>query len=523
MEIKKGFVFTFITYLLAFYNADAVNIINKNYAGEQFIISDNTLISDTGSLDFDDIYISNSVTLINSGKISGNIDVCSSCNIFVQNNGEINAVFNIDKNSDLIQVVHDYDGLNLLQVNGNYNLLVDNKKGMSINEIMNVGKYADKIIFDNSVLFVEDAKVKLSRSAVKNPEIEIIGNTDIYIESIESIKNKVILSNVSGEGTVNIYDNNLDSLYSIKAYIENENLYGVLVRETDYSKILKNKTGEFLDYIRTVNPDDKLLLQLDSAKNMKEFSHIANKSVRLNPINLMLPIKYINSFYMFDNRVLDNRSFNLETFSLLSDDYKIYGGNVVLNNDFSKSIKLSMSLYSAYTQFLDDINDFNSLTFGANAKVYYDNKNFFGNFIIGSNISKFNSGVVLSKDDIIYNPKGYSFYASVDAGKEIYNKNNLFIKPFISANTNLVKVLDNYDFNSDFGAGADIKLSYDEYDIKYDYGIKGKAYVSGQIIAGVYMHFFSDADMAGGHTSINTIYDEIGFSYNLNLGLNINF
>ncbi len=78
-------------------------------------------------------------------------------------------------------------------------------------------------------------------------------------------------------------------------------------------------------------------------------------------------------------------------------------------------------------------------------------------------------------------------------------------------------------FSAVAGGGADIKFSYDEYDINYDYGVRAKAYVSGQFVTGVYMNFISVADGAGGNIAVNAVYDEQGVAYNFKLGMDIDF
>ena len=50
---------------------------------------------------------------------------------------------------------------------------------------------------------------------------------------------------------------NVNPLYVLNSYIKSGNLYAILSRETDYSKILKNEIGNFLNSIRNDNPNDK--------------------------------------------------------------------------------------------------------------------------------------------------------------------------------------------------------------------------------------------------------------------------
>lgn len=522
VEIKNNTFLAFVTCLLAFHEAAALDIINKDYAGSSFVVADDTFVTDTGSMDFYDIYIENSIDLINAGKINGDISVCDGCEVRVQNRGDINSTFNLGDNSKLTQVIHDDADITRLNVNGSYNLLVNNKNGLSLDKIMSVGRFADKIIFDDSVLVLGVPTVKLARNFVFNPEIELVGNIDVYVDSVKNISDRPILSNVSGQGVVNIYADDMDILYSIKSYIKDGSLYGTLIRETDYSKIFKNKEGEFLDYIRDTNPNDKLLTLLDSAKDINEFNRIKDKSVKLNPKNLMNPIKNINSFYMF-NTFIDDTDLSIKSFSLFSDSQETYGTEVAFVNKTSESIKLSMSMYGAYTAFLDDVNDFNSLTFGLSGIVNYVADNLFVNLALGGNTSSFDSGLVFYEEEIVNNPDGYSFYAIADFGKEIYSKNSIFVKPFVSFGTNVISIMNDTAFSGVAGGGADIKFSYDEYDINYDYGVRTKAYVSGQFVTGVYMNFVSVADGAGGNIAVNAVYDEQGFAYNFKLGVDIDF
>lgn len=520
MGIKRHLFLAFITWLFVVHKATAMDIINNDIFGQQINVVENLIVSDTGSVNFDNINICNTVFIANDGKINGTFNIYDGNTVFIQNSGSINSVFVLGNNSSIVQVIGSDKDVKDVNFNTDYSLLVNSKDIVSLNKVMNIGSDAKEIIFNDTVLSFEHLNL-LKFSSVTNPKIKLVGNNILYVDSIS--ETQPILSNVSGNGTMYIYNDSLSPLYAIQSYVKDGNLFGKIVRETDYSKIFKNKVGDFLNELRVAEPDNKLLPVMDSAKNFGEMYKIMSDSVKLNPIKLIEPIRVLSDFSSLFTEGDSGYTYGVLPILIYSDAFYTYGGKVSLSPKILDDIKLSMSIYTAYTAFSDYVNDFNATTNGAELFAGYEKNLYSIDLMLGASLTHFDVGDVFDDGLIINNPSGLSVYSDANVGRKFLLEEDLVIKPFINVSADYVKVSSQKDTDLDTGAGAEISFLYDDFDISYEYGAKIRALVSGQVGASFNMTFISDIDGLAGSIEFGTLYDNDDFAYGIRAGASFDF
>ncbi len=155
--------------------------------------------------------------------------------------------------------------------------------------------------------------------------------------------------------------------------------------------------------------------------------------------------------------------------------------------------------------------------------INYNDKIWVADLIAGMTLASFDTGFVFSDGAIEYNPKGSSYYFVTNIGKIFNVLENVRLIPFINLGTDSVYVLNQKDTDFVAGVGAEIKFISNDFDIKYDYGLRFRMLTSGQVLASFRVNFVSPFDRVGGNAEIAAIYDEMGLSYNLRLGATIEF
>lgn len=518
MEIRKIFLSVFLYFVLYPFSETAAYVFTGNVYADTIDLSENVLIDSGAVLNVQNLNLNTSASIQNNGVINGNINIAGGYQVVINGPGVINGVINLGDKSELVQIIHNNEDMGQLTVNGDYVVLVKDAKDISLNHLVGTSNGAGQIILDNSSLVLNKVVVKARRYSL-NPDIKIVGNVDIYLDSMDDVSDGPILSNVVGDGTVYIHTRDSNPLYAVHSYVQDGNLYGRLVRETDYYKIFRNDTGKFINSIRHENPNDKLLTAMDSATNMNDLKNIMNDSVRLNPVQLMNPIRIFNYFENM-TYVDSDEPIGIMPLYVINKNFYSYGVNAGLSHQINKHIKLSMSLYSAYTAYSDYINVYDFMLYGGTLNAFYKSDFIFVNLGTGVNKADFNTGTVFNGKDIIDNPTGYSFYVFGDLGKEFLLGDNMIFSPFVSVTSDYLTVVDEKDAKFLVGVGSEIKYFQSDYDVKYDYGVRIKIFNENTYAAAIRIGARFDNDDVDAGLEVGTIHDAvIGDSYNIRFGI----
>ncbi len=501
------------------------NIINDDNSGPVWNVAGDTRVARGALLEYHNINLMTPMMFENMGRIYGDVHVCPECIVKIKNSGHINDVIFVPSPESLVQIISSADDITHLNVNGHYSVSV-NGDMLLLDEIISTSLAADKIVFSDSTL-VLDAPIIAGRE-ISTPVMEFDGETMIYIDDANDFTNTPILSNITGDGKIRFHSDKLNPLYALRSSIVEEKLYLITVRETDYSKILRNKTGEFLDKLRLENPDDALLRKLDSVADMDELNSVMAHSVRLNPQLLMNPVRTIDRFETSGDFVTDNKNSGLgiraEPIVVLSDDFYSYGGRVEFYGNVVDAWSIGVAAYTAIIDFADSINDYSAELYGVNATTRYNfYEKYFVRAIAGASVAEFDIGAVLGNDKIVYNPTGLDLYGAIDIASNINFGDSFSITPFVGAVINRISVSDDSDFDSAGRAGIDIGYGFEMVGLRYDYDAMMSVNTFGDIEAGLRISVFSDMDAAGGDIKLTAVRDENCVSYKISAGLKLVF
>ncbi|MBN1325083.1 MAG: hypothetical protein JW974_02600 [Alphaproteobacteria bacterium] len=264
---------------------------------EDYILPENSIIEAVN------LNIKNSLYLQNLGEISSDIFICDVCQLKLQNSGVINSVFNMGNNSKLTQVIKTNADISEIGAGDFiYSVLVQNVETINFSDLIDISGAADKIILDNASVSL----IGNNEMSFISPEIELIGEIKVNIDNSDELDGSVILSNVSGDGVVNLNVQELGPLYIAKAIRRDDNIYVSIYRETDYQKVLGGSRGIFINNLRVSSPNNPTLVALDRAGSIYDLYGVMERSVALNPINLMIPIKIFNNFEINSPRTIYN-------------------------------------------------------------------------------------------------------------------------------------------------------------------------------------------------------------------------
>lgn len=493
-------------------------------AGNSINLSDNSSVESEVEISFNEINITNSITLKNSGIIKGNINLCEGCNLKVKNTGVIESNFTIPETSKITQVINDYTDITNINFNHSFDVLVQNAENLSFNDLLSLG--GDKIIIDNSGLVLDSFKrIRFARFSL-NPEIKIIGNVDVYLNDENDLLSGPLLSNVDvGEGIVNIHTNYSNPLYTVSSFIKDNNLYAALVRETDYEKIFKNYKGVFLNELRSANPNSLLLNALDNAADMDSINQIMGKSVLFNPVGLLKPIKSFNNFKLLDLDFDSSIGLIFRPDFIISESFYSYGLNIgagLLNYD---KFKLSLNAYGAYIDFADDINEYTATIAGIKTDIIFIPVDYlFFNLTAGASFTKFDVGDIFYNENIINNPDSLSLYSATDVGLFLLRNNKITLAAFTGFITNHDEIVDISDFDYDARLGLKLDFNNEEIgSIYYKFGLLLTAETDGGFGAGMRYSFLSKYDGAGGGIDLSAIKDDYGWSYKISVDVKLAF
>lgn len=466
-----------------------------------------------------DAYVRDSVSVINNGTINTVFHVCDGCELFLHNRNSITATFDLGRDASVYQVINTSDDLNPINGADDFSILVRGNNSISWNAVRGLASGADKIILDDAVLMVDaDAPATSAARRVGDagPEIELVGDVIVRANSVDDLLGYAVFSNAYGDGAVFFVADDVDPLYMIRTNVVGDDIYAELVRETDYLKIFNNKTGEFLNMVRAENPNSSLMSALDRATTMGELTDIMNKSIRFNPMRLMRPVRMFNSFEISGIGMISDGLAVRPTF-IFSDDVEVMGANLDAGFAISDNTWLALSGHVSWIDVADAIDEYSAVMYGGNLHLGYDGDLLFARLIAGMSVTDFDTGIILSGDDITENPRGVSVYGATDVGIKLRAGKFVFA-PFLRGGGDYVTILDASDFDSFAGVGGDVSVRFGN-DISYEYGFGAAIDTRGVINADVRMNIMSVADGAGGNLGLGIVYDDdFGVSYKVRVG-----
>lgn len=492
--------------------------INSDIFGEYIEFNDHITVASGAQIYADTVHFGQSLYLNNYGTISGNITICDGCDAYIENSGVINGDIIAGKDSNVTQVIRSADDVAGLNIYGGYDILVYQATDLIWTDILSASVGANKIMIANSAINISNSMMPLLRSAP--PRIELIGENKINIDIDNISSDMPILSNITGNGTVNVSVDNLDPIYAAQAVIKSGSLYLNLVRETDYYKIMRNEQGVFLNSLRLSNPNDKLLHALDNATSIDQLYSVLNKSMRMNARRLNNPIKtfnhHISNSFGTD---ADNLPASFTPLVIIGHDISAYGLSVALNKKVAANTVLALNGYVANMNFTDTIDDFGAIMYGTALSIRHNSNKMFVRADAGFTASKLSAPALYSGAT---SPNGYSAYTNIDLGPVIKRTNNFSVTPIIGVAVDYVKVTNH---ETDFlGRGGFItEYKYQTTDLSYSYGFEFLTQTDSMLSLSARAGIASPYDEMSGYLKVIMIRDRMGLSYSISLNMTFEF
>ncbi len=510
--MRHAGIFPFaVFFALCAANAGAVSVF-RDVIASRMTWNENVEIRPGASVSVDNIFTNASIILENDGTLSGNINVCSGCELHIRNRGQMDV--NFDDAASVVQLVSSQADINSIGANVTPDVLVHDANMLSMSGILEI-HHKNIILENSSILFDTTAPVMAT----------VRGNVDLYITDITRLAGTPLLYDIGDTGRVSVIANLSNPLMTVRTYARDDAIYVDIVRETDYAKILKDDTGTFINFVRYARPNDKLVRALDGANNMRALRDVMSRSVRINPINLMRPVRAISDFIdLGQNPAMPRSGLSTAGTFVYNDDFTIETIGGAVSAKFTDSFGAKIDGYVGRIDASDDINDFAARLYGATLHTYYDNGELFGMMHIGATVAKFDTDFVYAGNDKIDTaPDGTNYYGGFSLGARMNAGDKFVFAPIAGITMSRASVVEQRDTDTHEYVGLNISTGAGDTHLKYEYGTQVRADTDGGVAAMARMSVWSVADAAGGDVQIGVINNTLGTSYQAGILLRAEF
>ena len=498
------------------YAVEYTNVVGSIYA-DSYNISDNMFFENSATVLANDIYIISSAYIKNHGSINGNLHVNSGMELHFQNSGSFSGVITLNEGAVFIHEITDESEVIPLNVTSPHTINVVGANMLSLNSVLGLVGSNDKLILRDSTLILDCDLSALS-------ELNLADSVFLYIPSGANYESVGELR-INGNGRVYVYSDNSDILNGYQTSVDNGNLVVRTVRSTDYVQILHNKTGEFLNLIRTYNPDDKLLRALDNARSVDELNKIMSRSVRIHPRLMLNPIRTFNDMIMdeFASRS-DMHNGAGRLMYVTSGDFDIYSANVNVGMHITSDFYISAFGALGVLDLSDDINEYGAVLYSGGIRTNYNiSHTDIIRGVFGATYADIDSDFVFDGQIATDLSSASSIYGTLDFEHRFYFMDKFFVGPLIGAKSSYDTILQDPDFDSAFYAGVNMGYGYVEYGIGYGYGIRAFTETNGSINAEFKVSVWSPFDAIGGDLTIGAMRGDEYTAYKVSIGTHFMF
>ncbi|MBO7642812.1 MAG: hypothetical protein J6S74_01615 [Alphaproteobacteria bacterium] len=494
--------------------------IDTNIVGD-YNMNSHTTITPNGSFSGGVVNVSGGWTIINYGSITSDMNICDYCNVRIENAGIYNADTTLGTGATITQVINnsnDITELSGIDV-GYYNVEISGAENPLNwdNILANTGNAAGYNLLS--------AKLQIGNIVTIDKPVVLNGITFLYVDG--DINSDVVLfSNVSGDGTIRVSNDNVDALHVVQVSKENERVYLRLVRSGDYGRILNNDVGRFLNSLREKSPSDKLLRHMDRANSEQELKRIISRSIRIHPIKMMKSIKTLYSHKIVETMRIDHDfDFGIMPISIFSTNMRLFGFEPNMNIKLDDDLRMNIYGHFSYLNYADDINEYSGLSFGGGVDTVYDLP--LDNFVRaygGINYTAFDVGPVFDGSGKIDNPGGWSGFVNAEIGHRFVFDNDYFISPYVLLGGNYMSMLNKKEFGIYSGIGGDAGYKYNCDGLEYTYAMRGVVRSNENVGLDINVSVWSVIDAAGADFKFGVLHDgEFGLSYHISLNARFDF
>lgn len=497
LEMRK-LIFIFVFCCLGL-DANANIIVSSDVVGVAKTWNDNVTVSENAVVMPDGINIGKTISIENRGRIESDIYVADNRDLFIKNTGVWNSDVFLGNGAKLYQVISNSEQITNLNLSADYTVVVNANTEINLSDVIGISNNANSVVLSGGVY---DLNGFVDTYA---------GNLQLYdeiimkIDSLDSLYNDVLMDNVVGDGGVRFETMSTDILFSDVGMIRDGNLYVVKVRETDYGKILKNDTGNFLNVLRTNNPNSKLLDKLDAASDMNEINRILDKSVRFNADMLIQPMRILN----LDSGVSGVKFSNAGVrFNIVgTDEFDMYSTDISIGINLSDKLDFAIGANFGILDFAGKVDDFNANVYGINLGLNYshdENWSVMGRVAVNKMDTDLDRGLYSGRD--YASPSVIGGWAKVDFGYRVGVFDNGWIMPIIGVGAEGYKVADINIADAFVRAGVTAGYDFHMIGIDYDYYGKIESTADYGYAVSVGIGFWSRYDSVGGFAELATIH-----------------
>ena len=483
-----------------------------SFEADENIVQENVVL---GSLTGSGISIVNPMLIRNYGTIDADLIATDDFSVHIYNGG---AVTGTVQANHLIQFVTSNDNLHLLTVNSpDFTVVVDNFNApVNLTDLqgLNAGRYQ----FKNSSVVIDNFLDWQNW----NVAIEWLSGTNtLYINDYSAINSGTTINNINPDVQILILTQ--DNLYqSYLEYINQTTTVLNVVQQNNYQQIFGDDINNALLDIQSVNPNDDLLVTMNSVNDVNVLHSIINSSYRFNPSVLMRPIMAIDNFSIIDN-LGDVRDNGVVPWYIGSRYMRDVGGRAYIGAIGNDSFSLSVGLNFNKFDYNDNINDFSGIAYGADIRANKKIDNFVIKGLVGFNLIDFQTDTIYVNNNIENNPFGYSLYGGIDGLYDFDLGEGWNVAPFFGVMFHRYNLLDNSDFNIDLRSGCAAKYNFTIDSIKYEYGLYGGVVSNGDVFAIARIGFESLVDRVGVFLDIGGAKDEYAWNYRASANVKIAF
>ena len=506
----RFYIFSFIV-CVGWGTGATAQIIGADVAGDTVIWNQNTTVNNDVRVMPNRLDIVRSINLENHGEINTDIYVSDEYNLYVRNTGIFNANIVLGNGANLYQIISNAEQITQLNVNAEYDMIVDATDVLRLVDIANVAPSMGRVVLDNSILDINGAQVVYGGNWQLGDEVIF------KIDSLDDLYGRVILENVSGNGRVIFQTSQTDDMFVDVGRIENNNLVVDRVRETDYYKILKNDVGTFLNNIRLKNPEDRLLGRLDAAERWDEIHNALSKSVRFNPDLMIRSMRVLNTFNTFYNFGNNNSGINLDV--VLSDDFNARGINAGVDINWSDKLNFTLGVGAGRLDYASGVDEFAADYYTVNLGmdyVYDENLVVMGNLVLGKMDTDIDS--VLYSGTVYSQPSVLGGNMRLDFGYRFNIYESGYLIPIIGGGTEMYSA-ESVDVSKVYAhAGFIAGYQYQMMGILYNLYTKIESTPDYGVAISGGLGFWSTYDRAGGYAEIAAMHAFDADSYKLSVG-----
>lgn len=483
------------------------------FGGDKYVSTD-IIIGNADIYSPDSLHILGNVHLENNGVLETDIFVHDDATLIIENHGNVNSVFKLGNNAQIIQSISDSNDMNLIDFNVPYSVLIDDANVLPLVDVINVANGAEKIILSDSIFDING----VGENTVDN--IELRGDIFLIADDTDGLRNTPFMTGVSGTGIVHVISRNSNPLFADVAILRDGNLYLERVRELDYEKVFDNDMGRYLNSLRIKNKNDKLLYALDSVNDIDSFYSVLRHSARFNNKMLARPLRILSAFNRFESGGVTSA----DVWGVMSDDFYAYGIGAGVHDNIMSNLNVGIGVGIGKIDYDADYDVYAGDLFGADLSALWNlNDSIAVRGIAGLLYQNADVGDVFYGNQVYENPDVIMWDLKADVGYKIGFAGMFDLDAYVGTNFNGYSVTDFVDNDFNLYSGVNLVYEFDAMGIKYDCRIGANVNTDSDVGVHGSIGFISDMDMVGGNLGVSAIHMLDVMTYKLSLSVRFLF